>query len=97
MALSNVHSGTRVCFSLVEHAVSLLVAMLLPWYRNNDGVYSSHISDRTFWKSGHDDYDIIVVSIDASKLSKNISFSNWSKNTFFWGNLLAVISTLKKI
>lgn len=35
-----------------------------------------------FWKSGQDDYDITTVSIVASKLSKNVSFSIWLKKTF---------------
>lgn len=94
---SGTNSGTHLCFSLVEQTVALLVVIVLPECRDNDGVYSSHVFDNTFWKSGHDDYDITIVSIVASKLSKNVPFSIWSKKTFLMGNLLAVILTLKKI
>lgn len=72
---SGTNSGTHVYFSLVEHAVTLLVIILLPRYRDNDGIYSSHAPDRKFCKSGHDDYDVTAVSIIASKLSKNVPFS----------------------
>lgn len=67
---SGTSSGTHVCFLLVEQAVALLVATLLPQYRDTDGICSSHVSEETFWKSVHDDHDVTTVSIVALKLSK---------------------------